>query len=72
VQSFLGVTQQRVSDSNDQIDNQVKFLSTSIDGLEQVDSASVLTQVTQLQTQLEAAYTITSQISKLSIMDYMT
>jgi flagellar hook-associated protein 3 FlgL len=72
VQSFLGVTQQRVSDSNDQIDNQVKFLSTSIDGLEQVDSATVLTQVTQLQTQLEAAYTITSQISKLSIMDYIT
>ena len=37
VQSFLGVTQQRVTDTNDQIDAQIDFLTKSIGNLELVD-----------------------------------
>jgi len=72
IQASLGVTQQRVSDANDQIDLQVTFLTKSIDGLEGVDSASVLSQISELSTALEAAYTVTNRLSNLSIMDYIS
>ncbi|MFA7306087.1 MAG: flagellar hook-associated family protein [Hyphomicrobium sp.] len=72
VQSFLGVTQQRVSDANDQIDTQVDFLSKSIGGLESVDPAEVTTQISDLSTALEAAYSVTNRLSKLSIMDFLS
>ncbi|HVZ04398.1 flagellar hook-associated family protein [Hyphomicrobium sp.] len=72
VQSFLGVTQQRVSDANDQIDTQTDFLNKSIDGLESVDTAAITTQISDLSTALEAAYAVTNRLSNLSIMDYLT
>ena len=72
VQSLLGVTQQRVSDSHDQIDTQVNFLTKSIDNLESVDPAQVTTQISTLTTQLEAAYSVTNKLSNLSIMTYLT
>jgi flagellar hook-associated protein 3 FlgL len=71
VQSALGVTQQRISDSNDQIDSQVNFLTKSIDNLEQIDPAAVTTQLAQISTALQAAYSLTSQINNLSILDYI-
>ena len=72
VQSYLGVTQQRISDSNDQITAQVDFLTKSIDNLETVDPAAVTTQLSQISTALQAAYSITNQLNKLSIMDYLS
>jgi flagellar hook-associated protein 3 FlgL len=72
VQSFLGVTQQRISDSNDQITAQVDFLTKSIDNLETVDPAAVTTQLSQISTALQAAYSLTNQINQLSIMNYLT
>jgi flagellar hook-associated protein 3 FlgL len=72
VQSFLGVTQQRVSDANDQIDTQIDFLKKSIDGLESVDPAEVTTQISDLSTALEAAYSVTNRLSNLSIMDFLS
>ncbi|RUO98728.1 MAG: flagellar hook-associated family protein [Hyphomicrobium sp.] len=71
VQSALGVTQQRISDSNDQIDTQVSFLTKSIHDLEQIDPAAVTTQLSQISTALQAAYSLTNQINKLSILDYI-
>jgi flagellar hook-associated protein 3 FlgL len=72
VQSYLGVTQQRVSDSNDQINAQVDFLTKSIDNLETIDPAAVTTQLSQISTALQAAYSLTNQLNNLSIMDYLT
>jgi flagellar hook-associated protein 3 FlgL len=72
IQSFLGVTQQRVTDSNDQIDAQVTFLTKSIDNLENVDSTEVATQLSQLSTALEAAYSVTNRLNNLSLMNYLT
>jgi flagellar hook-associated protein 3 FlgL len=72
VQSYLGVTQQRVSDSNDQITAQVDFLTKSIDNLETIDPTAVTTQLSQISTALQAAYSITNQLNKLSIMNYLT
>src|SRR6185369_14429555 len=50
VQSFLGVTQQRVTDTNDQIGSQIDFLTKSIDNLESVDPTVVTTQISTLTT----------------------
>jgi flagellar hook-associated protein 3 FlgL len=72
VQSFLGVTQQRVADANDQIDTQVDFLTKSIDNLESVDPTVVTMQISTLTTQLEAAYSLTNRLNNLSLMDYLT
>ncbi len=72
VQSALGVTQQRVSDANDQIDSQVDFLTKSIDNLELIDPAAVTTQLTQISTALQAAYSLTNQLNNLSIIDFLT
>ncbi len=72
VQSALGVTQQRVSDANDQIDSQVTFLTKSIDNLEQIDPAAVTTQLSQISTALQAAYSLTNQLNSLSILDYLS
>ncbi|WP_409561319.1 flagellar hook-associated family protein [Hyphomicrobium sp. B1] len=71
VQSALGVTQQRVTDANSQIDSQVDFLTKSIDNLEQIDPAAVTTQLSQISTALQAAYSLTSQLNNLSILDYL-
>ncbi len=72
VQSSLGVTQQRITDANDQIDTQVNFLSKSIDNLEQVDPASVSTQLSQISTALQAAYSLTNKLNSLSILNYLS
>ncbi|MFA5957151.1 flagellar hook-associated family protein [Hyphomicrobium sp.] len=72
VQSGLGVTQQRVSDANDQIDSQVDFLTKSIDNLELIDPAAVTTQLTQISTALQAAYSLTNQLNNLSIIDFLS
>jgi flagellar hook-associated protein 3 FlgL len=72
VQSALGVTQQRVTDSNDQIDTQVDFLTKSIDNLEQIDPAAVTTQLSQISTALQAAYSLTNQLNNLSILNYLS
>lgn len=72
VQSYLGVTQKRVSDSNDQIDSQINFLTKSIDNLEQIDPATVTTQLADISTALQAAYSITNKLNNLTIMDYLT
>lgn len=71
VQSYLGVTQKRVSDSNDQIDSQINFLTKSINNLEQIDPATVTTQLADISTALQAAYSITNKLNNLTIMDYL-
>ncbi|MBN9353690.1 MAG: flagellar hook protein, partial [Hyphomicrobium denitrificans] len=44
----------------------------SISGLESVDPAEVTTQISDLSTALEAAYSVTNRLSKLSIMDFLS
>lgn len=72
VQSYLGVTQQRVTNSNDQISTQIDFLTKSIDNLEQVDPATVTTQLSDISTALQAAYSITNKLNNLTIMNYLS
>jgi flagellar hook-associated protein 3 FlgL len=51
--------------------SQMTILQTQIGNLDNVNSSAVATQLTQLSTQLETAYQLTSQITKLSLAQYL-
>lgn len=71
LQTNLGLVQNDVTTANSQMSVQVNILSTQISNLESVDPYQASTQVTELQTQLETAYSLTSQIQKLSLVNYI-
>jgi flagellar hook-associated protein 3 FlgL len=71
LQTNLGLVQNDVTTANDQMSTQLTVLSTQISNLESVDTYQASTQVSELQTQLETAYSLTSQIQKLSLVNYI-
>jgi flagellar hook-associated protein 3 FlgL len=71
LQTNLGLVQNDVTAANTQMSSQMNILSTQINNLESVDPYQASTQVTELQTQLETAYSLTSQIQKLSLVNYI-
>jgi flagellar hook-associated protein 3 FlgL len=70
-QAGLGVVQSNVSTANDQMSVQMSILTTQINNLESVDPFQASTQVTDLQTQIETAYSLTAQLQKLSLVNYL-
>jgi flagellar hook-associated protein 3 FlgL len=71
LQTNMGLIQNDVSTANDQMSTQMTILSTQISNLESVDTYQASTQLTELQTQLETSYSLTSQIQKLSLVNYI-
>ncbi|TPV98887.1 MAG: hypothetical protein USCAAHI_01686 [Beijerinckiaceae bacterium] len=50
---------------------QMNILSTQIGNLENVNTYEVSTQITDLQTQIETSYSLTSQLQQLSLVKYL-
>ena len=48
------------------------LLSSTASNLDSVDTYALSSQVTQLQTQLEASYSLTSRLQQLSLVNYLT
>ncbi len=71
VQSQIGVTQERVSASSEQIELQRSLLDLAIEGFEGVDPAEVSVRLSSLMTQMETAYALTSRIYRLSLLDFI-
>lgn len=71
MQTNLGFTQNDITDANNQMSVQLNILSTQISNLESVNPYQISTQVTSLQTQIETAYSLTSQLQKLSLVNYI-
>jgi flagellar hook-associated protein 3 FlgL len=71
LQTNVGVTQKNVDNANQTISIQQSVLQTQIGTLENVDPAEAATRVSNLTTQLETAYTLTSKIGQLSLMKYL-
>jgi flagellar hook-associated protein 3 FlgL len=67
----VGTMQNRVSEANSAITLQQNVLTTQINNKETVDSYAVATQVTNLSTQLQTAYSLTAQIHKLSLVNFL-
>nr|WP_298097691.1 flagellar hook-associated family protein [uncultured Shinella sp.] len=69
--SKLGISESRVSQANTSLDAQVTILSTSIKDMEGIDTYEAATRVTTLESQLSLAYTLTSRIQNLSLLNYL-
>lgn len=71
VQASVGVVQSDVDSATDQMSLQMNILSTQIGNLESVNTYEVATRVTDLQTQIESSYALTSQLQQLSLVKYL-
>lgn len=69
--SKLGISEARVSQANASLNAQVAILSTSIKDMEGIDTYEAATRVTTLESQLSLAYTLTSRIQNLSLLNYL-
>lgn len=70
-QVSVGLVQSNVSNATDQMSVQMSILTTQINNLEDVNPYEASTQVTNLQTQIETAYSLTAQLQKLSLVNYL-
>ena len=71
IQAGLGTAQSAITTSNNYMSTQLNTLSTQIGNLENVDTYAVSTQATDLETQIETAYQLTSQLQQLSLVKYL-
>jgi flagellar hook-associated protein 3 FlgL len=71
VQATLGVSEQRIADSNERMSLQKDMIGNRIGLLEGVNDAEAITRVNELETQIEMSYAITGKIQKLNILDYL-
>ena len=71
IESGVGVSQSAVSDANDTMATQISFLSSQANALVAVDPSTLSTQISGLQTQIQASYEITSQLQQLSLVSYL-
>jgi flagellar hook-associated protein 3 FlgL len=71
IQANVGQTQSNITSATNQMSLQMNILSTQVGNLESVNTYDVATRVTDLQTQIETAYSLTSQLHSLSLVDYL-
>jgi flagellar hook-associated protein 3 FlgL len=71
VQSSVGVAQSAITSTNNQMSVEMNVLNTQIGNLEGVNPYDASTEVTNLQTQIETSYELTSQLSQMSLVKYL-
>ena len=72
VQSGVGIAQAAISDANTQISAQSTLLKGSVSDMTSVNTYALSSQVTTLQNQLEASYSLTSRLQQLSLVNYLS
>jgi flagellar hook-associated protein 3 FlgL len=72
IQAGLGTAQSAITTANNFMSTQMNTLSTQIGNLENVNTFQVQTQLTDLQTQIETAFELTSQLSQLSLVHFLS
>jgi flagellar hook-associated protein 3 FlgL len=70
-QSRVGEGQQALAQANTKLTAMKTLFESEIQRTEGVDPAEAATRVTNLTTQLEANYTVTGKLAKLSLMNYL-
>jgi flagellar hook-associated protein 3 FlgL len=71
LQASAGLVQSDVSAASSQMSVQMNILSTQIGNLEGVNPYEITTRVTDLKTQIETSYSLTSQLQQLSLVKYL-
>jgi flagellar hook-associated protein 3 FlgL len=67
----VGTVQQRITSANDKLKAQQDILNNQIVGMEKVDPAEAAVRVNTLQTQIQTALALTSQLQKISLINYL-
>ncbi|MDH7804673.1 MULTISPECIES: flagellar hook-associated family protein [unclassified Rhizobium] len=70
-QSVLGLSESRVSKANDSLAAQKKIIETHLLDIEGIDTYEVKTRLDLLQQQIEIAYSLTSRLQKMSLVNYL-
>ncbi|VFU06943.1 flagellar hook-associated family protein [Methylocella tundrae] len=71
IQAGVGVVQSSVASANSQMSLQMDILSTQVSNLESVNTYEASTRVSELQTQIETSYSLTSQLKQLSLVQFL-
>lgn len=71
IQSNLGFVQERITAANGVSNTAIGLLQKQVDASETVDPYAAATNLNSLSTQLEAAYSISAKMQKLSILNYV-
>ncbi|SDN42278.1 flagellar hook-associated protein 3 FlgL [Methylobacterium phyllostachyos] len=71
IQADVGAVQARITDVGKQMDVQKNILETGVRNLEYGDPVEAAARVKSLTTQLEISYSLTNQVNRLSLMDYV-
>lgn len=71
LQANIGLVQADVSSSTTQMSAKMDILSTQISNLESVNSYDITTRISDLQTQIETSYSLTSRLHQLSLVNYL-
>jgi flagellar hook-associated protein 3 FlgL len=71
LQSSVGSVQSSVTSANTTMSLQMNILTTQVSNLESVNPYDAATRVSDLQTQIETAYSLTSQLHNLSLVNYL-
>jgi flagellar hook-associated protein 3 FlgL len=69
--SELGISQSQITDANSKLQTQTTLINNQISQLDGVNQYQAATQLSDLTSQLEAAYSLTDRISKLSLVNYL-
>ncbi|MFK0384926.1 flagellar hook-associated family protein [Rhizobium sp. RM] len=70
-QSKLGLSESRVSKANDALAAQKKIIETHLLDLEGIDTYEAKTRLDLLQQQIEIAYSLTSRLQQMSLVNYL-
>lgn len=71
LQSTIGASRRSIEEANTRHNDFSLYLDQNISDIKTVDVAQTLTQVSSYQTQLQASYMTLSQISQLSLLNYL-
>ncbi len=71
VQGRLGLAEERVAQGSERLDLQRVVLSGQLSSLEEVDPYEVASRLSEIMTELEASYTLTSRINRMSLLDFI-
>lgn len=70
-QARLGIAESEITTANERIGLRMTTITGGLGAMEDVDKYEAALRVTSLQTQLEASYTLTGRIGRLSILNYI-
>ena len=72
LQSSLGISQSQITNANSLMQTQATLMNNTVSQIAGVDPSQAATNLSNLTTQLETAYSLTDRISKLSLANYLS